>query len=118
MEDLKEKHDKATCSGLLLPVMDSLEVLSGKWKLTIIASLMFESKRFKQIVHEISGLTDKSLSKELKDLEANHLIKRTVYDTFPPTVEYEITEHGKSLKTVIEALRDWGLTHRKEIIGK
>jgi len=55
------------------------------------------------------------LSKELKEFEVNHLVKRTVYDTFPPTVEYSITEHGKSLEKVVAELRNWGLKHRKKI---
>ena len=57
------------------------------------------------------------LSKELKALEMNHLIKRTVYDTFPPTVEYSITEHGKSLEKVLAELGSWGTLHRKKIMG-
>ncbi|MEO5582776.1 MAG: winged helix-turn-helix transcriptional regulator [Saprospiraceae bacterium] len=48
----------------------------------------------------------------------NLLIKREVFDTFPPTVEYSITPHGKSLEDVIDSLRDWGVSHRKKIIGK
>lgn len=103
---------------MLLPVRDALEVLNGKWKLPIIISLTFGNKRFKQIIHEIPGLTDKSLSKELKELEANQLIRRTVYDTFPPTVEYSITEHGRSLEKVINELRKWGIVHRLQIMGK
>lgn len=103
---------------MLLPVRDALEVLNGKWKLPIIISLTFGNKRFKQIINEIPGLTDKSLSKELKELEANQLIRRTVYDTFPPTVEYSITEHGRSLEKVINELRKWGIVHRLQIMGK
>ncbi|HVD98993.1 MAG TPA: helix-turn-helix domain-containing protein [Cytophagaceae bacterium] len=114
----KEKHEPGACKQRLLPVQDALEVLSGKWKLPIIISLQFGNKRFKQIANEIPGLTDKSLSKELKELEANQLVKRSVYDTFPPTVEYSITEHAKSLNKVIEALYLWGAEHRKKIIGK
>ncbi|MBS0028356.1 helix-turn-helix transcriptional regulator [Chitinophaga sp. 2R12] len=63
-------------------------------------------------------MTDKTLSKELKSLEANKLVKREVYDTFPPTVEYTITPHGMSLEKVFEALHYWGLAHRKAVIGK
>jgi DNA-binding HxlR family transcriptional regulator len=113
-----EKHDPVTCNQMLLPVRDALEVLNGKWKLPIIISLTFGNKRFKQIIHEIPGLTDKSLSKELKELEANQLIRRAVYDTFPPTVEYSITEHGRSLGKVINELRKWGIVHRLQIMGK
>lgn len=107
-----------TCQGIIRPVRDALEVLNGKWKLAIIGSLTLGTKRFKQIAKDVSGITDKVLSKELRDLEANQLIKRDVYDTFPPTVEYSITAHGKSLESVINELRKWGLAHRKKIMGK
>jgi DNA-binding HxlR family transcriptional regulator len=75
-------------------------------------------KRFTQISKEMSGITDKTLSKELKSLEANKLLTREVFDTFPPTVEYTITAHGMSLENVLESLHYWGLKHRKEVIGK
>lgn len=107
-----------SCQDIIRPVRDALEVLNGKWKLAIIGSLSFGTKRFKQISREVHGITDKVLSKELKELEANQLIKREVYDTFPPTVEYSITPHGRSLENVIDELRRWGLSHRKKIIGK
>ncbi len=116
--DTQEKpHSKEACASFLRPIKDSLEVLSGKWKLQILSSLMFGNKRFGQISKELNGVTDKVLSKELKELETNHLVKRTVYDTFPPTVEYSITEHGKSLKSVLGELNRWGTKHRKKIIG-
>jgi DNA-binding HxlR family transcriptional regulator len=65
----------------------------------------------------VNGITDKILSKELKSLEINKLIKREVYDTFPPTVEYTITAHGMSLEKVMDELHYWGLAHRKKIMG-
>ena len=100
----------------VLTIKDALEVLEGRWKILILFSLSHENKRFKQISKEVTGITDKTLSKELKNLEANKLLRRDVYDTFPPTVEYTITEHGKSLERVMEELHFWGLAHRKEII--
>lgn len=112
------KHVLSECTAMLTPVRDALEILSGRWKLPIIISLSFGNKRFKQMSTEISGITDKMLSKELKFLEENKLIKRTVYDSFPPIVEYSITAHGKSLEKLIDELRDWGKKHRKKIIGK
>lgn len=102
----------------LLAVKDSIEALSGSWKLNILIALSKGPKRFKQITKEIEGISDKMLSKELKDLEINQLVKRTVYDTFPPTVEYAITEHTETLEEVMTALKNWGLLHRKKIIGE
>ncbi|KAF2331266.1 winged helix-turn-helix transcriptional regulator [Flavobacterium daemonense] len=109
---------KNACIASLLPVRDALEVLNGRWKLPILIALGDRPKRFKEISKDIDGITDKMLSKELKDLEMNKLVVRTVYDTFPPTVEYRRTEHSRSLGNVIMALKEWGELHRKEIIGK
>lgn len=104
------------CPKTALSIRDALEALEGRWKLLILFALSAGPRRFKQISKEVTGITDKTLSKELKNLEANKLLRRDVYDTFPPTVEYTITEHGKSLEKVMEELHFWGLAHRKEII--
>jgi DNA-binding HxlR family transcriptional regulator len=110
--------DKEACTGAILPVRDALDILSGKWKLPIIIALSFGNKRFGQLKKEVPGITDKMLSKELRDLEVNQLAKRTVYDSVPVIVEYSMTPYGKTLDDVIEALREWGVNHRKKIKGK
>lgn len=102
----------------MLSIQDALEALEGKWKLLILFALSSGPKRFKQISKEVNGITDKILSKELKSLEANKLIRRDVYDAFPPAVEYTITPHGMSLEKVMDELHVWGLSHRKKIMGK
>jgi DNA-binding HxlR family transcriptional regulator len=58
------------------------------------------------------------LSKELRELEINELVKRTVYDTLPVIVEYSMTPYGKTLENLIEELQTWGLQHRKRILKK
>ena len=108
----------AGCPKTMLSIKDALEAVEGRWKLLILFSLAESPKRFTQIAKEVSGITDKTLSKELKSLEANQLIRRDVYDTFPPTVEYTITPHGMSLEKVLDELHFWGLAHRMKIIGK
>jgi len=113
----KVVHTQGACTKSILPVRDALEVLSGKWKLPIIISLIFGNKRFSQIAKEIPGITDKMLSKELRDLEANCLVKRTVYDSIPVVVEYTLTDYGHTLKPVIEVLRNWGVAHRDRIMN-
>lgn len=115
---MEEKHDHQSCTASIRAVKDALEILNGKWKLPILISLSFDKKRFRQIAREIDGITDKMLSKELKDLEINQLVKREVYDSFPPAVEYSITPHGRTLYKVIAELRTWGMMHRRKIIGK
>jgi DNA-binding HxlR family transcriptional regulator len=111
-------HTGEKCKGMLLPVQDALDVLSGKWKLPIIAALLFGTRRFRELSREINGITDRMLSKQLRELETNQLISRTVHDAYPPVVEYALTEHGQTLKRILEELQKWGTEHRRTIIGK
>ena len=100
-------------------VQDSMDVLNGKWKISIISSLCcYNKRRFSDLLNDIEGISNRMLSKELKELEINKLVKRTVLDTQPITVQYELTEHGSTLKTIIYNLTDWGIEHRKKIVGK
>ncbi len=115
MPDEIKNHSE--CTKMILPVRDALDILSGKWKLPIIISLSFGNKRFSQIAKEIPKITDKMLSKELRDLEANLLVKRTVIPSVPVVVEYSMTSYGKSLEKVIDELRNWGTLHRKQIVS-
>ena len=102
-----------------MAVRDSMDVLSGKWKISIISSICYYNKRrFSDILNDIEGISTKMLSKELKELELNKLVRRTVMDTQPVTVHYELTAHGLTLKTIIKNLTDWGLEHRKKIIER
>ena len=106
------------CQSRLLPVRDALEVLSGKWKIPIILALSQGNFRFRELHRQIQGITTRMLSKELKDLELHGMITRTVYDSVPVSVEYELTIHGKSTKPVVDALYKWGATHRDKFIKK
>lgn len=115
---MKKADNHNTCTPKdLLAVKDSLEVLSGKWKLPILIALLNGAKRFKEIAREVDGISDRMLSKELKELEFHQLLTRKVMDTFPPVVEYESTEHTLSLHALIGALKDWGYFHRDKIVG-
>jgi DNA-binding HxlR family transcriptional regulator len=108
----KEQHKKE-----MMAVQDSMDVLSGKWKIAIISSICYYNKRrFSDILNDVTGISNKMLSKELKELELNKLIKRSVLDTQPVTVKYTLTDHGKTLQTIINNLTDWGIEHRKKII--
>lgn len=100
-----------------MAVHDAMYVLNGKWKISILSTLFFNGKRrFSDILNDVKGISNKMLSKELKELETNKLVKRTVMDTQPVTVQYELTEYGEKLKSVIQNLSDWGIEHRKEIL--
>ena len=103
----------------IMAVHDAMDVLNGKWKISIISSVCYNNKRrFSDILNDVKGISNKMLSKELKELEMNKLITRTVLDTQPVTVQYQLTEYGLTLRTIIDNLADWGTEHRKVIIGK
>ena len=106
------------CLARMLTVRDALDVISGKWKVLIIISIMSGNKRFREIERSIPKISSKVLAKELKDLEEHQLIKRTVYDKSPGLVEYSATDYVVTPEKVIEELHNWGLNHRKKILGK
>ena len=100
----------------VLAINDTLNVMHGKWKLPIIGALLFGKKRFMEMERCIPKITPRMLSKELKELELNGIVKRTVYNTTPVTVEYELTDSGKSIGEVLDKMVEWGLAHRKAVI--
>ncbi len=107
------------CSKKFIAIRDAMELLSGKWKIHIISVLLYKGKlRFMDLTREIDGIAAKMLSKELQDLEINDLVKRTVCNTKPVTVEYEITEYGKSLGKVVDEIMNWGAAHRERVFSK
>lgn len=109
--------DHIECTSALLPVRDTLDVIGGKWKLLILISIWEGNKHFREIERSIPKLSTKVLAKELKDMEANKLITRTVLNGFPVRTEYTPTEHSKTLKSVISELQKWGINHRKQVFG-
>ncbi len=110
--------DKKACNQNLMAVRDALDVLNTKWKLPIIVALSEGPKRFNELQRTLEGITPKSLSKELKDLEMNEFLSRVIHHTTPVKVEYALTDYSNSLQKVIEALKDWGSQHRKRITGQ
>jgi DNA-binding HxlR family transcriptional regulator len=100
----------------LRALQDTIYVIGGKWKLPIINSICNGNKRFREIERSIPGLTTSMLSRELKDMESNQLIKRTVTPTSPVVVEYSETDYCLSFGEIILEMITWGKNHRKRII--
>lgn len=116
MTSLLEK--KACPIQFVLAINDTLNVFNGKWKLPIIGTLLFGKKRFSELERNIPKITPRMLSKELKDLEMNGVIHRIVLPTTPVTVEYELTESGRTLGDILDKMIEWGIQHRKVNIGE
>ena len=93
----------------------TLSLISGKYKMIILYCLMeFGAVRFNELQRYLRKISDKTLSQNLKELEADRLIIRTVYPQIPPKVEYSLSDRGKSLMTVLDQLCVWGEEHRDD----
>ena len=109
---------EAVCQQKLRVSRDALEVIQGKWRLPIVLALTFGNKRFGEIQRDIADISPKMLSQELKALEENKIITRTLFDSMPVTVEYSLTPLGMSMKKMLDEILLWGIHFRKEIVGK
>ncbi|WP_080059210.1 winged helix-turn-helix transcriptional regulator [Spirosoma aerolatum] len=96
-------------------LQDTIYVVGGKWRLPIINSICNGNKRFREIERSIPGITTRMLSRELKEMEANGLIKRTVTPSIPVGVEYNSTEYCHSFGDIILEMIKWGKQHRERL---
>jgi len=105
------------CKAQLRGIGDTMELLAGKWKIQIIGTLLLHGTlRFMELKRTLTGIAPKKLSKDLKELELNEIVTRTVMSTKPVTVEYALTSHGRTLENLLNEVMDWGINHRKHII--
>ncbi|MFC4141764.1 winged helix-turn-helix transcriptional regulator [Pedobacter mendelii] len=94
-----------------------MDIVGGKWKLVLISILRGGKFKFRELARE-AEISPRILSKELKELEMNGLVSRTVLDTRPITVEYQLTPYSVSLNKLILNMYEWGQMHRQKITGK
>ncbi|MCA6066251.1 helix-turn-helix transcriptional regulator [Chryseobacterium sp. RG1] len=119
MKKVANLNTSLVCKNRMNAIKDAMEILSGKWKFHILGTLLQGGNmRFMDLLREIDGIAAKMLSKELQDMEINHLIKRTVLDTKPVTVEYEVTEYGRTIQPIIDEIAKWGIEYRKSLYQK
>lgn len=112
-------HLTSKCMSVLHNVDDALYVIGGKWKLRIIVALADGPRRFNELQRMITGISPRVLSNELKDLEQNDFVSRTVDNTVSPaSVMYERTTYSESLRDVIGALASWGAVHRSKLMQR
>ena len=99
------------------PVEATLEMIGGKWKGVILYYLLEERLRFSELKRRIGCVTQRMLTKQLRELEACGLVERTVYPEVPPRVEYEVTPTGKTLEPIVMALKKWGEQHALALLA-
>lgn len=98
------------------PVETTLLLIGNKWKVLILRDLMDGTKRFGELKRSIGSVSQKVLTQQLRAMESDGLVHREVYAEVPPRVEYTLTDRGRSLEPVIDAMRVWGEAHMAELI--
>jgi DNA-binding HxlR family transcriptional regulator len=111
IKDLETKTSKE-----LAALLDTIYVIGGKWTMPVIFAICKgHHHRFRDLERSVTGISSRMLSRELKEMEMNKLITRTVYPDTPVRVEYEITEYCKTLVPLLQSMIDWGTLHREKI---
>lgn len=95
-------------STFTCPVEATIQLIGGKYKAVILWHLMNDTLRYSELHRKIPKATDKMLAQQLRELERDGLISRTVYPVVPPKTEYSLTDFGKSLAPILDAMCDWG----------
>jgi DNA-binding HxlR family transcriptional regulator len=107
------------CKHNIMAMHDALDLLTGKWRVSILMALIArETLHFSELKKELTGLSGKVLTQELKDMESHRLIERIPVAGVPLKVEYRLTEHGKGLEKLLSGLLSLGLSHRLVLTGK
>ena len=116
--DTKQRTRHTSYQMPACPVEATLELIGGKWKGIVLFYLLDGKLRFSELKRRIGCVTQRMLTKQLRELEATGLVNRIVYAEVPPKVEYELTKEGKSLKPILNALKKWGDSHALKLLQK
>ena len=99
------------------PIMSTIAMISDKWKVLIICKLRKGKLRFNELRRELKGVTQRVLTHQLRELEADGLVQRMIYAEVPPRVEYSLTPLGETLVPVLERLENWAQEHSEELLA-
>lgn len=106
-----EKKELPAC-----PVETTLMLIGNKWKVLILRDLMEGTRRFGQLKKSVGNVSQKVLTAQLRSMEQDELLTRKVYAQVPPRVEYTLTERGRSLKPILDAMQHWGEAYKSNVL--
>ncbi|MBS0169915.1 MAG: helix-turn-helix transcriptional regulator [Nitrospira sp.] len=93
------------------PTEQTLDVITGRWKVMVIYWLLKGERRFNRLQRELNGITHRTLTKQLREMEADGLVERYDFGETPPRVEYRLSPLGRSLEPILVAMHDWAMAH-------
>lgn len=107
----KQRHKNYACC----PLEAAMDVMGGKWKVTVLFRLMEGTRRFNELRRLLPNVTQRMLTTQLRDLEADGLVSRKVYAEVPPKVEYSLTPLGRTLEPILRELFHWGEEFKEQV---
>lgn len=102
------KEELPTC-----PVATTVQLIGSKWKLLIMRNLLVRPWRFNELRKDLEGISQKVLTDSLRSMEEDGIITRTVYPEVPPRVEYALNELGESMRPIMDAMEQWGISYKR-----
>ena len=116
LSTIRQKDASVLCREVT-SIGDAMDVLRAKWNVEILTSILCGQTRFKDMLSVVKGISEKVLADRLKQLADDRLIEKQEYYGYPPRVEYQLTEHGKRLYGIVYQMTEWGMEHRRLILG-
>ncbi len=116
LSSIQQKDASVLCREVT-SIGDTMDVLRSKWNVEILTAILCGQTRFKDIVTVVKGISEKVLSDRLRQLADDKLIDKHECYGYPPRVEYRLTEHGKRLYGIVYQMTEWGMEHRRLILG-
>lgn len=110
----ENSEEAAGCPSPGCPVELTLSIIGGKWKGMVLYHLLEGTMRFNELKRKVGDVTQRMLTKQLRELETDGIIVRRVYAEVPPKVEYSLSEKGQTLRSILLLLKEWGLQHMQD----
>ena len=117
LNEIASKDSQVLCREVL-SIGDTMDVLRSKWTMEILTAILCGNTRFKDILTAVHGLSDKVLTERLRQMADDRLIEKHECYGYPPRVEYNLTDHGKQLYVIVYRMTEWGMEHRRLMLGK
>lgn len=112
INEMSTKDTSVLCREVM-SITDTMDVLRNKWTVEILTAILCGSTRFKDIMGDLHGISEKVLTDRLRQMAEDRLIERVECYGYPPRVEYQVTEHGKRLFVIVYRMTEWGVEHRR-----